>query len=113
MSCKIHGRIRWEMDFPLQTRYCSGHSRGNAGGKIRSEGRIPVPWQGVDLAPFGGILLPHPGISLNRVSVAEQPGFGDWDWFTKANLPPMSSWVLFINPTHCPLNAPMTTLEPI
>lgn len=101
------------MAFPLQTRYCSGHSRGNAEGKIRSEGGIPVPWQGVDLAPFGGLLLPHPGITLNGVSVAEQPGLGDWDWLTEANLLPMSSWVLFISPTHCPLNAPMTTLEPV
>lgn len=76
VSCKAHGRIRCEMAFPLQTRYCSGHSRGNAGDKIRSEGGIPVPWQGVDLAPFGSILLPHPGITLNRVSVARLGGLG-------------------------------------
>lgn len=39
-------RTLCEMNFPVQATCCCGHSRGNAGGKIISEGGIPIPWQG-------------------------------------------------------------------
>lgn len=61
-------------------------------------------------------MIPHPGITLHGVSVAVQPELGNGDWFTiqvrllKANLPFVSSWILFTSHAHCFLNALLVTI---